>query len=476
MKINTSWLLMLVIALGIILLNFYAFQLPISTLPSPSESLFPRPIAFHRHSSPHTVLTPPPSPPLPPTPPPPKQPITKPTPPVQPTVQPQHPLDAPSLDPQRKGGCKLTGTAPENVVALLVITCKRPDYLKRSLDGILKYLPSDHKVGDMEYCLIISQDCDESGIDRLLATEPYASRISGHIKHPGFLKVPPTGPEYLIEPKLAAYEAISKHYKWALGQIFDTMKFASAVVLEEDIDVAPDFFEYFSSLIPILRQDSSLFCISAWNDNGFGGVVEDPKALYRTDIFPGLGWALTRQLWDELRDKWARAYWDEFMRLPRIRNRRQCIRPEISRTYHFGEKGGVSEGQFQPTHLSRIKINTTPVKWTEMDLTNMLKKRYDADLQQAITESKFIKSPQSLESMTEKDLTKADGSPMDVKLAYGNEEDFVSIARRYQLMEEWKEKLPRTSYKGVVVFRFRKARVFLCPNAVAHDPATLTLL
>jgi hypothetical protein len=45
--------------------------------------------------------------------------------------------------------------------------------------------------------------------------------------------------------------------------------------------------------------DDSIFAISAWNDNGFKGVVGDPYSLRRTSYFPGLGWLLTRQLYKE---------------------------------------------------------------------------------------------------------------------------------------------------------------------------------
>ena len=33
---------------------------------------------------------------------------------------------------------------------------------------------------------------------------------------------------------------------------------------------------------------------SAWNDNGIKSLVKDPRALYRSDFFPGLGWMLSR--------------------------------------------------------------------------------------------------------------------------------------------------------------------------------------
>lgn len=108
--------------------------------------------------------------------------------------------------------------------------------------------------------------------------------------------------------------------------------------------MAPDFFEYFLGTYPILMRDQSLWCISAWNDNGKEGLVdqERPDLLYRTDFFPGLGWMLTKALWLELYTKWPRAYWDDWIRDPLQRKGRACVRPELSRTRTFG-KTGVSK-------------------------------------------------------------------------------------------------------------------------------------
>lgn len=77
----------------------------------------------------------------------------------------------------------------------------------------------------------------------------------------------------------------------------------------DDLDIAPDFYEYFLGTYPLLVNDSSLWCVSAWNDNGKAGLVDEhaPHLLYRTDFFPGLGWMLTRDLWLELASKWPKS-------------------------------------------------------------------------------------------------------------------------------------------------------------------------
>ena len=41
---------------------------------------------------------------------------------------------------------------------------------------------------------------------------------------------------------------------------------AYMIVLEEDLDVSVDIFSYFSQLLPLMEEDESLYCVSAWND------------------------------------------------------------------------------------------------------------------------------------------------------------------------------------------------------------------
>ena len=59
------------------------------------------------------------------------------------------------------------------------------------------------------------------------------------------------------------------------------------------------------------------------------------------------------------------AYWDDYMREGRTRKGRQCLRPEVCRTYNFGEKGS-SRGQFFYLFLVPIKLNLAAVPWDEM--------------------------------------------------------------------------------------------------------------
>ena len=181
------------------------------------------------------------------------------------------------------------------------------------------------------------------------------------------------------EKKFMGYFKIARHYGWALNQIFLEMDFDQVIIVEDDLEISPDFYEYFTATLPLLRSDPTLWCVSAWNDNGKAGLINQtaPELLYRTDFFPGLGWMMTKELWrDELSSKWAKSYWDDWMRLPEQRKGRSCIRPEISRTKTFG-KIGVSNGLFFEKHLKYIVLNEKFVPFTVMDLSFLLKDKYD---------------------------------------------------------------------------------------------------
>lgn len=99
---------------------------------------------------------------------------------------------------------------------------------------------------------------------------------------------------------------ITAHYRRVLDRVFgDTFNFTHVILFEDDFLFAPDLVRYFQSTWWLLDADPSLFCISAWNDNGFERFANDGERLMRTDIFPGLGWMMKKSLWTkELAYKW----------------------------------------------------------------------------------------------------------------------------------------------------------------------------
>ncbi|XP_038580925.1 alpha-1,3-mannosyl-glycoprotein 2-beta-N-acetylglucosaminyltransferase b [Micropterus salmoides] len=334
--------------------------------------------------------------------------------------------------------------SPEVVIPILVIACDRVT-VKRSLDRLIQYRPSPKL-----YPVIVSQDCGHAETARVIAS--YGDQVT-HISQPDLSDIR-VRPEHR---KFQGYYKIARHYRWALNQVFNTFSHSTVVIVEDDLEVAPDFFEYFRALYPILRSDPTLWCVSAWNDNGRDALVDPSKAelLYRTDFFPGLGWMLLKEMWDELELKWPSAFWDDWMRQPEQRKDRSCIRPEISRTITFGRKG-VSLGQFFDQYLRYIKLNTEFVPFTKQDLSYLRKEKYD---------EQFIKEIYSAPLVKIEDLQQGGSlkGPGPYRVQYSSRDSFKVFARNLGVMDDLKSGVPRTGYRGIVCFLYRGRRVFLAP-------------
>ncbi|NXX31945.1 MGAT1 acetylglucosaminyltransferase, partial [Nicator chloris] len=339
------------------------------------------------------------------------------------------------------------------VIPVLVLACDRSS-VRRCLDKLLRYRPSARR-----FPVIVSQDCGHAETARVIAS--YGAAVA-HIRQPDLsdVAVPPE------HRKFQGYYKISRHYRWALGQVFRTFRYRAAIVVEDDLEVAPDFFEYFQAALPLLRADPSLWCASAWNDNGREALVDAGHAelLYRTDFFPGLGWLLLAELWDELEPKWPAAFWDDWMRQPEQRRGRSCLRPEVSRTMTFGRKG-VSHGQFFDQYLKFIKLNDRFVPFTQMDLSYLKKDEY---------ERFFLQQVYSAPEVQLEELQKEAGKDLGaVRLQYRGRDSFKALAKALGLMDDLKSGVPRAGYRGIVSFMCRGRRVFLAPPSdwTGYDPS-----
>ena len=304
----------------------------------------------------------------------------------------------------------------------------------------MKYLPS-------EVPLVISQDSDNQEVSSLI--KEYERAL--HIKH---------HPRESIHKKSGgepdSYYYISSHYKFGLQHVFDRLLFDAVIIIEDDMEISPDFFDYFISLYSVLKYDDTLFCVSAWNDNGQSPFVKNADVIYRSDFFPGLGWMLTRDFWDEIKNKWPGAYWDDWLREPDQRKDRDCIRPEISRTYTFGKEGS-SMGQFYDKYLANIKLNKEKVNWGSKDLSFLNKDTYDKEFDKEIDSCTEISEIQDIDSYQNKKLL----------LYYADQNSFTHMADRLEIMSDHKAGVPRTGYstrrhKDCVTFWKNSNQIFMC--------------
>ncbi|XP_013884188.1 alpha-1,3-mannosyl-glycoprotein 2-beta-N-acetylglucosaminyltransferase a [Austrofundulus limnaeus] len=329
------------------------------------------------------------------------------------------------------------------VIPILVMACNRVT-VKRCVDKLIQHRPS----ADL-HPILVSQDCGHAETAQVIRS--YGDKVT-HLSQPDLSDVP-VRPEH---KKFQGYYKISRHYRWALNQVFRNLSYSSVVVVEDDLEVAPDFFEYFRALQPLLQSDPSLWCVSAWNDNGRDGFVDPGRAdlLYRTDFFPGLGWMLLRELWEELEPKWPASFWDDWMRQPEQRRGRACVRPEVSRTLTFGRQG-VSLGQFYDKYLRYIKLNTEFVPFTKLDLGYLKEQDYRENFQKEVYAAPVV----TYEAVKQGQLT---GSG-PFRLQYSTKDSFKVLARNLGIMDDLKSGVPRTGYRGVVSFFSRGRRIYLAP-------------
>lgn len=332
---------------------------------------------------------------------------------------------------------------PQPVIPILVMACNRVT-VRRCLDRLLQYRPSAEL-----HPIIVSQDCGHAETAGVIRS--YGDKVT-HLQQPDLSDVA-VRPEH---KKFQGYYKISRHYRWALGQAFRNLTHSAVVIVEDDLEVAPDFFEYFRALLPLLKSDPSLWCVSAWNDNGKEGFVDPEKAalLFRTDFFPGLGWMLLRETWAELEPKWPAAFWDDWMRQPEQRRGRACVRPEISRTLTFGRQG-VSLGQFYDKYLRYIKLNNEFVPFTKLDLSYLREEAYRESFQKEAYGAALV----TYEDVKQGRLT----GPGPFRLQYSTKDSFKVLAKNLGIMDDLKSGVPRTGYRGVVSFFSRGRRLYLAP-------------
>ncbi|XP_048002192.1 alpha-1,3-mannosyl-glycoprotein 2-beta-N-acetylglucosaminyltransferase [Leguminivora glycinivorella] len=346
-------------------------------------------------------------------------------------------LRAPDIDAGKK-----------TVLPVLVIACDRVT-VKRCLDNLIKFRPSKKT-----FPIIVSQDCGHNATYQVIKSFTDADPSITVVRQPDLSEIPLARTDI----KYKGYYKIARHFKFALNHVFTTLRHQAVIIVEDDLDISPDFYEYFLGTYPLLIKDHSIWCVSAWNDNGKKQLVDlsRPELLHRTDFFPGLGWMLRADSWAGLEPNWPKAFFDDWLRDPVNTQGRACIRPEISRTYSFG-KAGVSKGLFFDNHLRYIVLNQDYVEFTKMNLTYLLKQNYDHN---------FTKYVYSLPNATAEEVMSGAAPAPAVRVAYTNPRTYHKAAKRLGLMDDFRSGIPRTAYRGVVQCTVKDRRVYLAPDFV----------
>ncbi|KAH7703208.1 Protein GLY-13 [Aphelenchoides avenae] len=344
------------------------------------------------------------------------------------------------------------GRAWSEPIAVLVFVCNRAEAIRGHLEKLIRY-----RTSATHFPIVVSQDCDNEDVANTVKS--FGDQVQ-YIKHTSpdkaGLTVPPE------HKKFATYYRIARHYKLGLEHVFREKKFGSVIITEDDLDIAPDFFDFFAGTRWLLEEDKSLFCVSAWNDNGKAALIDRAAntQLYRSDFFPGLGWMMTSELWEEFGPSWPTGFWDDWMREPQQRKGRGCIRPEVSRTAMttYGKKG-ASRGLFFNNHLKQIVLNEAPVNFSRVDLSYLLKDRYDDAFLQRV----YALPLTHIDAFLRDSLAPTAQAGAEFRVEYRSMREFTDIAKRLRIMADTKAGVPRTAYLGVVTAFVNRQRVHIAP-------------
>ena len=96
---------------------------------------------------------------------------------------------------------------------------------------------------------------------------------------------------------------------------------------------------------------------------------------------------LSRSLYkNELEQKWPgthnNTHWDIWMRRDENRKGRECIIPDISRTYHFGGKGSNINKNDQKKYFKSRALNKESQQ--QFDIEKMTKHNYEKELERLL--------------------------------------------------------------------------------------------
>lgn len=136
---------------------------------------------------------------------------------------------------------KAMAVAPiQPVLPVLVIACNRVT-VRRCLDKLLQHRPSAEL-----YPIIVSQDCGHAETAEVIRS--YGNRVT-HLQQPDLSNI-------AVQPqhkKFQGYYKISRHYHWALNQVFKTLSHSAVVVVEDDLEVITSTQMHFRFLFCVFK-------------------------------------------------------------------------------------------------------------------------------------------------------------------------------------------------------------------------------
>ncbi|CAL4066326.1 unnamed protein product, partial [Meganyctiphanes norvegica] len=200
--------------------------------------------------------------------------------------------------------------------------------------------------------------------------------------------------------KISAH--ISRTLRFGLYHVLHLYPKASKfIVLEDDLILSPDFYRFMLQTGTFLEMDSSLYCVSAFNYLSYPHTAMDATQLYRVQTHPAYGWMTTRDIIKELLPKWLSSTratdWDYMMGSGVFRNGRDCLVPDINRSYHGGVMGTHFTPSFSTERDYLAKTYNTIPDVQLMDHRQLMQETYEQDMVLLIKRAKPIEVNDTLE-------------------------------------------------------------------------------
>eukprot|EP00118_Oscarella_pearsei_P007497 m.37064 g.37064 ORF g.37064 m.37064 type:complete len:643 (+) comp32318_c0_seq2:62-1990(+) len=257
-------------------------------------------------------------------------------------------------------------------------------------------------------------------------------------------------------------DIVASHYFRSLKAVWELFPESDFVIIvEEDLIMSPDFLQYFHHLFPLLEEDKSVLTVSAWNDNGYLHSSVDNTKLYRSEFFPGLGWLLSKSLWNEISTKWPPCCfgwsWDLWLREPAQRKDRDSIYPDVSRVYHIGRNGLNVNGYYFDQYFKKRAFNkeVAPVL---PETSKLFRDQYDSDLHQIISSGVFLDHGPNASPCDKEYIPDVSGGVFLIYYYQSNADDVKYLMKLCKCFKIWDLGV-RGLYKGVLRFYLKGSHI-----------------
>eukprot|EP00759_Apiculatamorpha_spiralis_P036403 PhF_6_TR36546/c0_g1_i1/m.53904/K00726/MGAT1; alpha-1,3-mannosyl-glycoprotein beta-1,2-N-acetylglucosaminyltransferase len=266
-------------------------------------------------------------------------------------------------------------------------------------------------------------------------------------------------------------DRITQHVGFALRYVLQRFPNDDMfTVFEDDLEVNPQRYrQYLTDVIPVLRNDNSLFCASTWNDNGFNGIATNLTLTRRTDFFPGMGWTVRRNVVEELVQSWPDSssesgtftVWDYWIRNPAQMKNRTCVYPEVPISRHLGNIEGASVGLVDRRLHEDMTWSNISV-FTQRFHIETSAGEYGKSLQSRIQQAQIGTNFYQCEVSHKKNRS--------ILFVMDSHVSWYEVTEYFQL---WPQLVPgypqRSSYNGIHEFQWLKRRVILAESMSAIE-------